>query len=62
MYVSALCGTHIGARMTVGEIRMNCEVCPGFRFTPSGLLAIHSANLSSDKREPNMTDTPQYTP
>ena len=23
---------------------------------------IHSANLSSDKREPNMTDTPEYTP
>jgi hypothetical protein len=24
--------------------------------------SIHSANLSSDKREPNMTDTPEYTP
>ena len=27
-------------------------------LTPS----IHSANLSSDKREPNMTDTPEYAP
>jgi hypothetical protein len=24
--------------------------------------SIHSVNLSTDKREPNMTDTPEYTP
>ncbi|MGB8611550.1 MAG: hypothetical protein WCD60_07890, partial [Pseudolabrys sp.] len=31
-------------------------------WTAHARHSIHSANLSSDKREPNMTDTPEYTP
>ena len=31
-------------------------------WTDRDRRSIHSANLSSDKREPNMTDTPAYTP
>ena len=31
-------------------------------WTGQDRRSIHSANLSSDKREPNMTDTPTYTP
>src|ERR1700745_1052721 len=34
----------------------------GLDWTAPAHHSIHLANLSSDKREPNMTDTPEYTP
>ena len=37
-------------------------VHPQDDWTAHACHFIHSANLSSDKREPNMTDTPEYTP
>ena len=37
-------------------------VHPQDDWTAHACHFIHSANLSSDKREPNMTDTPAYTP
>ncbi len=35
---------------------------PNHDWTARACHTIQSANLSSDKREPDMTDTPEYTP
>src|SRR5262245_27043152 len=56
-----ICPCLDGHETAVLSVERRLQAIRGTRAAPAR-PSIHSANLSSDTREPNMTDTPEYTP